>query len=358
MRRTTRFNPAAPVSLAAAAVLAMTAPRATSAPTGQPPELGRVEWGRDYAAARDASRRSGRPVLVLFDEVPGCHTCVSYGETALSHPLVVEAAGALFEPVFVHNNVDGAERAILESFGEPAWNNPVVRIVDDRQKDLAPRLDGDYTPEGLAATMVVALERAGRETPLYLRLVAADGAPTRETAVFAMHCFWEGEAKLGAQPGVLSTRTGMLDGREVVEVVFDPDALAFPELLRAARSMSCADRVYIRTDEQAPAARAVAGDAAVRSDASITPSPKDDKYSLRQSEYRFVPMTPAQASRVNAALAAGGDPAACLSPTQARLAEAIRAHPDRAWPAALEATDLRAALDAAYATAGITIGSR
>lgn len=49
-------------------------------------ELGQVHWWRDYAGARAEAARSRKPLLVLFDEVPGCSTCVGYGEQVLSDP--------------------------------------------------------------------------------------------------------------------------------------------------------------------------------------------------------------------------------------------------------------------------------
>lgn len=40
--------------------------------TGQNPvEVGDVHWGRDFDAALRMSAESGKPVLVLFQEVPG-----------------------------------------------------------------------------------------------------------------------------------------------------------------------------------------------------------------------------------------------------------------------------------------------
>lgn len=43
-----------------------------AAPVGAAPvELGKVNWGRDYEAALSASGESGKPVLILFQEVPG-----------------------------------------------------------------------------------------------------------------------------------------------------------------------------------------------------------------------------------------------------------------------------------------------
>ncbi len=35
--------------------------------------------------------RSGQPLLVLFQEVPGCSSCVAFGKNVLSHPLLVGA---------------------------------------------------------------------------------------------------------------------------------------------------------------------------------------------------------------------------------------------------------------------------
>jgi len=36
-----------------------------------PVEVGDVNWGRDFEAALKMSAESGKPVLVLFQEVPG-----------------------------------------------------------------------------------------------------------------------------------------------------------------------------------------------------------------------------------------------------------------------------------------------
>ena len=36
-----------------------------------PVEVGNVDWGRDFDAALKMSAESGKPVLVLFQEVPG-----------------------------------------------------------------------------------------------------------------------------------------------------------------------------------------------------------------------------------------------------------------------------------------------
>ncbi len=91
----------------------------------------------------------------------------------LSHPDLKAFAENLFVPVFIQNNTTGdeAERTCAR-FGEPAWNNPVVRVVDVDGNDLAPRLSSDWTVRGVAKLMVEALRASGRECPAELLLLA------------------------------------------------------------------------------------------------------------------------------------------------------------------------------------------
>ncbi|NNC90828.1 MAG: hypothetical protein HKN82_20430 [Akkermansiaceae bacterium] len=44
---------------------------ATALLPAQPVELGAVRWSRDLDAALASSAKSGKPVLLLFQEVPG-----------------------------------------------------------------------------------------------------------------------------------------------------------------------------------------------------------------------------------------------------------------------------------------------
>ena len=48
--------------------------------SASPTELGRVDWLRNYDEAAEASRASGKPIFLLFQEVPGCATCVNFGD--------------------------------------------------------------------------------------------------------------------------------------------------------------------------------------------------------------------------------------------------------------------------------------
>ena len=106
----------------------------------------------------------------------------------LSHSLLVEAIETGFHPVVIHNNKKGRDAEILERFKEPAWNNPVVRLLDAEGKDLIPRKGGVYTVPAMATRMVSALEAAKRPVPAFLQLLAlSDPARALRKASFAMY---------------------------------------------------------------------------------------------------------------------------------------------------------------------------
>lgn len=103
----------------------------------------------------------------------------------------MDAAQTLFVPVCVYNNTkgDADEKTRLE-FKEPAWNNPVTRILDADKKDIVPRNDRGWSVGALARTMVEALETRKAEVPQWLKLLDTESRAraTRkiETAVFGM----------------------------------------------------------------------------------------------------------------------------------------------------------------------------
>jgi hypothetical protein len=235
--------------------------------------------------------------MVLFTEVPGCSTVRGYASRVLRHRLIVEAAETLFVPVVVHNNTGGADRELLRSFGEASWNNPALRIIDTNGRALAPRLYGDYSVGATARTMQGALKRAGKPVPRYLSQLVAELSAKRARAVYAMACFWSGEAGLGGLDGVLATRAGFAAGHEVVEVIYDSKRLSKATLDAHARRHVAArplGSVQVRT---APA--------------------KDQLYYLRRSRWRHVSgLTALQRTRINAALAQRKSPTTYASPRQ------------------------------------------
>jgi hypothetical protein len=53
--------------------------------SGNQIEIGSVKWGRDLDMALKMSDETGRPVSVLFQEIPECSGCQDFGRTVLSH---------------------------------------------------------------------------------------------------------------------------------------------------------------------------------------------------------------------------------------------------------------------------------
>lgn len=139
-----------------------------------PIEVGAVNWGRDLDKAYELSGRTGRPVFLLFQEVPGCSGCQDFGRTVLSNPRMVDVIESEFIPVLVYNNRGGEDRRLLERFNEPAWNFQVVRFLDAQGRDIIPRKDRVWTVRHLASRMIETLQAVGRPVPDALRMLAAE----------------------------------------------------------------------------------------------------------------------------------------------------------------------------------------
>lgn len=324
-----------------------TIPSATD-PSSQPTELGRIAWLREIHQAQDESKASEKPILLLFQEIPGCETCQTFGNQPLSHPLLVEAIEDLFVPLAIYNNKKGDDESVLLAFDEPAWNNPVIRFIDANRADIIPRQDRVWTIGGTAARMVSALEASGKTIPAYLRLVAQEYRGETETATFAMHCYWEGEGQLGKIDGVKDTQSAWVGSKEVVNVTFDPERVDYQTLLDKAQAMQCASTVFTNTDQQYEIAKAMAPDHSQRLNGEgerRVAKDSDQKYYLRKTAMRHLPLTPLQSTKINAALHSENTSqeaaVALLSPRQKQLLEkierALRRHPkaleDLTYPA-------------------------
>ncbi|CAN5422582.1 hypothetical protein BH23VER1_BH23VER1_11470 [soil metagenome] len=300
------------------------------------PELGTIGWGRDLGAALTASARSGKPVLLLFQEVPGCAGCKAFGREVLSNPGIVKAAHEAFEPVAIFNNRGGADREILERYKEPAWNYQVVRFVDAEGKDIIPRKDKVWSTGALAERMMAALQKAGRPVPGYLAVLAGrapegirsarDAREAPREAVFAMSCFWEGEARLGRVAGVLETEAGWLGGREVVKVVFDPATVGAAELVKAAEKLDCAQASHFAQAGDAGEAKAVAKNSVGTGLRGYrVAAGRDQKIYLRRSPYSGLALSPQQATKLNAAVRFGqGDEVAAAILTEKQRAKVAK----------------------------------
>ena len=265
-------------------------------PSPDPIELGKVHWLRNLEEAKARSRSECKPILILFQEVPGCATCRNYGNDVLSQPLIVEAIETSFIPLAIFNNKGGHDGEVLKMYNEPSWNNPVVRIVDEKGNDVSPRLSGNYSAAGLTNMMAGALIKTQGKSPVYLQLLADELNARQsgtETVIYSMHCFWTGEALFGNVNGVIATTAGWQNGKEVVKVEYNPSIISSAQLDKISQQISC---------------KVSSGDQ-FRNDA--TP-----KYYLSNSRYRNIPLTELQKCRVNSALAEGLDPEVYMSPRQ------------------------------------------
>jgi len=278
-------------------------------PKNQPGELGTVSWYRDYDEALSASKKTDKPVLILFQEIPGCATCRNYGKDVLSNPLLADAIENEFIPLAIYNNKEGADAQILKKYNEPTWNNPVVRIVDAQGGNIAPRVAGNYSAIGLYNAMNLALNRHFKEVPEYFVLLgkelSANTGNTKDT-YYSMYCFWTGEKQLGSQEGVLNTEAGFMSGREVVKVTYDEKSIDEEDLT-----------AFAKANKMQPIPQTV----------SYRWSQKDEDYYLQHSYYRYLPLTPLQRTKINSALGSRKDPSAYLSPSQKSWLKDLKKHP-------------------------------
>lgn len=283
---------------------------ATPSTPESPEELGKVKWLRDLDAGRVEAEKSGKPLLILFQEVPGCSNCTRFGNSTLSHPLIVEAIETYFVPVCIYNNKGGKDGEALKKFGEPAWNNPVVRIARADCSDVVPRMPDFNSSYQIVNGMRSALDLTGAAAPRYLELLEEELLAREaglETATFSMYCFWSGEGTFGAISGVIETEPGFQDGHEVVRVQFNPSVVKKEDLEKQTRPKGV---------------QTCSGNEGFRSD-------REPKYYLAQTDYKFVPMTSLQACRANSLAANGKSPDEVLSPRQLELLKKIKAEPKK-----------------------------
>jgi hypothetical protein len=164
----------------------------------------------------------------------------------------------------------------------------------------------------------------------------APGAPAK--ALFSMYCYWNGEATLGAAPGVLATRIGSLGG-EVVEVEYDPARTDVGKLAAALKRQGQGGFYALIVPDEPAKAQARGdqlADAEIRVD-SRRPRFEEPKYSLRTAhpELYYLDLSEAQAMALNSWSYFGGampdvltaEQKAMLAKVKAKLAAAGRGGP-------------------------------
>lgn len=291
--------------------------------TPQEEELGHVKWLRSYDVAMGKAKIENKPIFILFQEVPGCSTCKNYGINILTHPHIVEAIETYFIPLAIHNNKGGKDADVLRKFGEPSWNNPVVRIIEaNSEKDIIERLNGRYDMASLIGTLSKGILASNKLIPEYLNILQQEysAKDLRETHL-SMYCFWSGEKNLGNLNGVLSTKAGFMNGAEVVKVKYDAGILKETNLMSYAANHKCADGVFSNDKRELSAAKKLnirtQKKGKFRAD-------KQPKYYTYNSDYKYIPMTSLQALKVNTALSNRLSPEEYLSPRQLELLRLIK----------------------------------
>jgi hypothetical protein len=266
-------------------------------------ELGEVAWLRDHNRGLALAAEQGKPVLLLFQEVPGCSTCVRFGQDVLTHPLMVELIADRFVPVAIFNNHPGADAETLRRYEEPSWNNPVVRFLGPDGAELVPKLADRYDGLGLHEKITAVLEMLGDDVPGYFRLLGRDllvEYGLSDCVTYTTPCFWSGETSLAQHQAVITTDAGWVDGEEVVQVHFDPREVSRPDL-----------DAYARTEGFSPI------------ESGGFDLDGEPQYYLRKDAARHLPLTPAQRTRINLAVPYREWLANLLSPQQfAWLADA------------------------------------
>ncbi len=265
----------------------------------QSEELGKVHWYRNFDKAVAAAKKSNKDILILFQEVPGCATCRNYGHNVLSNPLMVEAIENSFVPLAIFNNKGGHDAEILKRYNEPSWNNPVVRIVDYKGRNLVNRIGGDYSALTLLKRMKESLATRGESVPGYMNLLeqelSADKTGSLKEKHFQMFCFWTGEKQLGKVDGVLNTESGFMKHGEVVKVTYDSKVVSATDL-----------ESYAKRNSFRP----------VDPDKTYRVASRDVHYYLKHTDYKYLPLTPLQQTKINSALGSRKNPNQYLSPRQ------------------------------------------
>ena len=277
-------------------------------PVGENPvELGGIAWGKNFAKAKLDADKKGKPIYLMLDEVPGCKGCKDFGTQVLSHPIVIAAVSEYFVPVFINNRPDkyasDYDKKMVKYFKESYWDYPVVRYLDEKEKDIIPRKQTLKLKENINRIISV-LKARKVKLPIYLQIADIENSNNRhETAYFNMGCFWSGEARLGKINGVLYQTFGFIKGSggadEVVKVVYDPKIISLEKLLKQAKHNMCATRFIARNETQLKVARKIWGKNAILNKNDMRE--EEPQYYLKHGlpGIYFLPITPLQAVKIN-----------------------------------------------------------
>ena len=202
-----------------------------------------------------------------------------------------------FVPLAIFNNRPGKDKDVLDLYNERSWNNPVAHFVDDKGKDIIPKLANNYQPLSMYNKMVEVLNKLGRPTPKYAILLGEDlkmEYGELKSMIYETPCFWSGETSMALNPAVKYTEAGWIKHAEVVKVFFDDSQTSLIEL----NSYATNEGFFLIDDHR---------------EYKIDEKPQ---YYLSKSPFKHLALSKAQRSIINCAIPYKRQPEQYLSPKQ------------------------------------------
>ena len=160
---------------------------------------------------------------------------------------------------------------------------------------------------------------------LLLFVFSSGASANTESATFSMYCYWTGEATLGRVPGIINSKIGTLDGREIVRVDFDSGTTNLLELTKALKSEHSFYSLITRNEGERDHAQKFLKSSEITV-ITAEPSFVEAKYSLKAShpEIYYLDLTEHQAIVLNSWSYFGGTMPDVLTASQKELLKRIK----------------------------------
>ncbi len=310
-------------------------------PVDKNSKLGRVHWLESYSEALERAETENKPILVF---IYNSSNYLVPDNSALIHPLTVEAIESLFVPVAFSEQKGNLSKR-LEMVDLQTVFDSVILITDTQGNELTQKLYNSQAVAPVTEILTSSLYNAGYPIPEYLQVIHSEsGAKGKtETAVITQHCFWSGEVELGVHDAVVFTEPGYIDEFEAIRIVFDNSKVSYKNLLETVKSLGLLNRAYPLNDKQYNEAVEILEKSNVRYVNQLEYIPasnrKHYKFYLGKTVYRFVPMTSRQALLVNNALFFETDPDVFLSPRQIEMYKFIKGTQRLRWENHIDSSD-------------------
>ena len=245
-------------------------------------------------------------------------------ESVLHNPLLIEAAESLFLPIACIGDDNLtlpmtemlARRSNFISIQEPLKNGPCIRIMTNSISRSRPAgtvsVKRELSVSSVALSMAEALRYLGRPVPTYLQLLSKQNIQrtmihdriysSKRNLYFSLNDFELGEAFFAGFDGVISIKSGRINGIKTIRISYDSTRISFSHLVYEAIHNKMAHRIYYATTDERVAIFTKSSDACVHFQTCKLLNFVEDcdsKHALRKTVLRFVPLSSIQSSLVN-----------------------------------------------------------